>query len=304
MPHGGLRYLRDMFDFGEVNSLTIGRRANQGVYLTNEEREEVLLPNEYIEDDWEIGDSVEVFVYLDSEDRPVATTELPHLTLHGFAPLEAKAVNQIGAFFDWGLKKDLFVPYSEHLKPIHEGSTHVVYLYFDEKTNRLVGSTKVAKFLNEETPEYEPGDEVHLLVYDKTDLGYPVIVDRSYHGLLFSNETFESLEVGSTKYGYVKQVRNDHKIDVTLYRFGYGKVDDQAEAILKALGEADGVMALTDKSEPERIYQTFGISKKVFKKAIGQLYKKRYISIEKQGIRLTEGGIRYAEEVTAQHNGD
>ncbi len=273
-------------DVGKYHTLMVKRFTKQGAYLTNSEQEEVLLPNRYVPKNCKEGDELRVFVYQDHENRITATTEKPHITLHEFAYLKVKSISDFGAFLDWGLAKDLLVPLKEQKNAMQEGKYYLVYLYVDKPTQRLVASAKVSKFLNQTPCPYNPGDEVQIMITESTDLGTQVIIEHKYKGLLYKNETFKALQRGEYKIAYVKKLREDGKIDVTLEKFGYKKVLDQEEVILNALHLAKGSISITDNSDPEIIYNTFQMSKKVFKKTIGLLYKKRLINITESAIVL------------------
>jgi predicted RNA-binding protein (virulence factor B family) len=279
-----------MLNLGQVNKLTAARPTDHGIYLVDEDSNEVLLPNKYVEETLIPGNEIEVFLYKDSKERIVATTIIPEVTLHGYAALEALTVTDIGAFFDWGLEKDLFVPYSQQAEQIEEGEFYVVYLYLDEKTERLVGSTKINNTLNRTEVTVKVGDEVKLMPYEETEIGISVIVNNMYQGMLFKNEIFEKINVGDDLTGYVKKVRTetDNKIDVSLNSFGYSGVDANIKKLYKALEEHNGYLNLNDKSSPEDIHNQLGMSKKVFKKAVGALYKQKRIKLLEKGIELIE----------------
>jgi predicted RNA-binding protein (virulence factor B family) len=275
-----------MLKLGELNTLTALRQTDNGFYLIDEESNEVLLPNKYIPEGFETDNSIEVFLYKDSEDRIVATTLVPPIQLNGYAALEAIDVNDNGAFFDWGLEKDLMVPFVQQSEPINKGDFHMVYLYLDEKSQRLVGTTKISNTLEKDKVELEIGEKVNLLAYDETDIGISVIVNLTYQGMLFKNEIFEEINVGDELTGYVKKIRPDNKVDLSLNRFGYRAVDDNVEKLILALEENEGFLGLNDKSPPEAISEKLGMSKKVFKKAVGALYKQKRLEISDEGIKL------------------
>ena len=278
-----------MIEQGRINKLSIIKRSTFGLFLGDAAGEEVLLPKKYCTDDMKPGLEVEVFIYRDSEDRKVATTLTPLIRFHEFALLKVKAVAKVGAFMDWGLEKDLLVPFREQPQNMEEGRWYIVYLDLDEKTDRLFASNRVERFLQNEVLSVSEGDEVSLVVWQKTDLGYTVIVDHIHKGLLFENEIFQDLNVGDRLSGYVKKIREDNKLDISLQAIGYKQFNDaNSESIIKALKEHQGFLPLTDKSAPELIYSQFGISKKAFKKSIGALYKQKKILIENSGIRLLE----------------
>lgn len=275
-----------MLFIGKYNYLTIERVTSVGMFLSDVEGEEVLLPNQYITDDMQVGDQIKVFVYLDSEDRPVATTQTPKIIRNEFAFLEVKDVSEYGAFLDWGLIKDLFVPFREQPKPMEIGEWHVVFLYLDQKTQRLLASAKIDKFLESDRLTVAEGEEVDLLVWQKTDLGYNVVVNQYHKGLVYANEVFQPLEIGDSLKGYVKKIREENKLDISLQKTGYKVVEPVAKQILEEVQKGKGFLNLSDNSSPEDIYNKLKISKKVFKKAIGGLYKQGIIRIKQDGIYL------------------
>jgi len=275
-----------MLFIGKYNYLTIERVTSVGMFLSDVEGEEVLLPNQYITDDMQVGDQIKVFVYLDSEDRPVATTQTPKIIRNEFAFLEVKDVSEYGAFLDWGLIKDLFVPFREQPKPMEIGEWHVVFLYLDQKSQRLLASAKIDKFLESERLTVAEGDEVDLLVWQKTDLGYNVVVNQYHKGLIYANEVFQPLQIGDSLKGYVKKIREENKLDISLQKSGYEVVEPVAKQILEEVKKGKGFLNLSDSSSPEDIYNRLKISKKVFKKAIGGLYKQGIIRITDDGIYL------------------
>jgi predicted RNA-binding protein (virulence factor B family) len=275
-----------MLFIGKYNLLTIERVTSVGMFLSEVEGEEVLLPNQYLTDEMQVGDTIRVFVYLDSEDRPVATTETPKIVRNEFAFLEVKDVSEYGAFLDWGLIKDLFVPFREQSVPMKIGEWHVVFLYLDQKSSRLIASTKIDRFLENERLTVQEGDEVDLLVWQKTDLGYNAIVNQYHKGLIYGNEVFRDLKIGDAIKGYVKKIRPENKLDISLQRTAGEQIEPSAQRILEELKKAGGFLNLSDGSSPEDIYRVFEVSKKVFKKAIGGLYKQGVIRIGDDGIHL------------------
>ena len=278
-----------MIDIGVYNELTILRSTSVGLYLGDEQGEDVLLPNKYCPEEYEVGDKIDVFVYLDYAERKVATNIDPKIKLHEFALLKTTSVENVGAFMDWGLEKELMVPFKEQRQNMEEGRWYVVYLDIDEKSDRLYASNKIEKRLQNENLTVEQGDEVDLLVYTKSDLGYSLIINNKHKGLVFDNEVFRELNIGDKLKGYVKEIREDNKIDVSLAPVGYANYNDvNANRILDKLHQNDGFIGINDKSSPHEIYDEFGISKKAFKKAVGALYKNRDISIEAKGIRLNK----------------
>ncbi|TNE81841.1 MAG: GntR family transcriptional regulator [Bacteroidetes bacterium] len=276
-----------MIATGRYNTLEIDRETTVGLFLVDDEGNDVLLPRKYYPETFEIGDKLEVFIYRDSEDRQIATNLKPYIDLHKFAFLQVKSVGAMGAFLDWGMEKDLLVPFAEQQGRMEDGKWYVVYLELDDVTDRLFASAKVEKYLENEYLRVAAGDEVDLLVYSQSPLGYSVIVNQVHQGLIFNNEVFGDLAIGSELKGWVKQVRNDQKLDITLNRLGYENSNEpNAQHILAKLQQANGFLPYGDKSDPQVIYTQFGMSKKAFKKAIGSLYKNREIEIEEEGIRL------------------
>jgi len=277
-----------MIELGRHHRLTVVRESEQGYYITKDEEDAILLPNRYIPSGLQIDDEVDVFVYSDSQGRPIATTLQPKLTLNEFALLKVTSVTNFGAFVDWGIAKELLVPFREQDQKLQEGQSAVIYLFYDEVSERLVGSAKVRKFLDKENITLEEGEKVNVLVYDKTELGYKVIVNNLHDGLIYRNEVFQEIQVGDRLEAYVKKIRTDGKIDLQLEPFGYSKVAPNAEEILQVLKENDGWLPLTDKSKPEDIKDKLNMSKKTFKKAIGDLYKNKLIELKEDGIYLKQ----------------
>lgn len=276
-----------MIQIGKYNTLGVIKKVDFGVYLDGGEKGEILMPVRYVPEGTEIGDEVEVFVYLDSEDRLIATTEKPYAQVGEFAMLRVKSVDRFGAFLDWGLMKDLLVPFREQKINMVEGRSYLVYIYVDEESGRIAASAKLNKFLGKSVPQYQPGEEVDLILESESDLGYNAIINNSHSGILYENEVFEQLEKGQKIKGYIKKIREDHKIDLSLYKSGYEKVDPVAQSILDMLKKEEGILKVTDKSDAEIIYELFGVSKKTFKKAIGALYKQRLIILESDHIKLS-----------------
>lgn len=277
-----------MIEIGKYNTLTILRQTKVGLFLGNgNEAEDLLLPNKYIPENFTIGDEISVFVYLDHEQRPVATTLEPYILLNEFALLRVNHVNNVGAFLDWGLEKDIFVPFREQARPMEKGKRYLVYLYLDEKSNRLVATSKINQFLNNEELTVEVGEEVDLIVSHITELGINVIINGKHKGLLYKNEVYdEDVRTGDIARGYIKHIRPDHKIDVSLEKLGYDKVEPNSERILDELRASRGFLRLNDNSHPEDIKSVLQMSKKTFKKAIGLLYKQHRIEIKDEGIYL------------------
>ncbi|MCQ2230071.1 MAG: S1-like domain-containing RNA-binding protein [Bacteroidales bacterium] len=271
---------------GRYNTLKVKRSVDFGVFLDDGEGNDILMPQKYVADHVQIGDMVDVFVYADSEDRLVATTETPRAQVGEFAYLPVKAISRFGAFLDWGLTKDLLVPYSEQRDRMEMDKSYVVYLYLDKNTKRVAASEKLNRYLDNIAPRYEVGEEVDVLVYDVTNLGYKAIINNTHSGVIYRTEAFKVLRVGDRMKAYVKKVREDDKIDLSLQKLGFGKVGSLRETIIKKLQENGGRMAVGDKTDPETIMLAFGCSKKAFKMAIGAMYKEGSISIEADGIRL------------------
>lgn len=279
-----------MLRLGRVNTLVALRHTSVGVFLNASEhgdpKDDILLPNKYVPSDLAVGDEIDVFVYNDSHERPVATTLTPPVQRDEFATLQVAAVSDAGAFLDWGLEKDLFVPFREQARPMQVGRWYVVFVYLDEQTNRLVASSRINRFLDPNVSDLYEGEEVQLLAYEATDLGLNVIINNRYKGLVYHNEIFRTVRPGDALIGYIKRVRDDNHVDVSLQRPGFEGVEPNARRILTELRAEGGFLPLTDSSPPEAIYKTLEMSKKTFKKAIGTLYKERKITIEEGGIRL------------------
>ena len=270
---------------GRTNRLTVVRFAEHGAYLSGGP-EDILLPTKLVPEGLKIGDEIEVFVYLDSEERLVATTETPLAQVGDFAWLQVAWVNNYGAFLNWGLLKDLFVPFREQKMKMQKDRSYLVHVHLDPETYRIMASAKVERYLSTDYPPYHGGDEVELLIWQKTDLGFKAIVDNKYAGLLFDDEIFRPLHSGDRVTAYVKQVRPDGKIDLSLQKKGQRAVVDFSDTLLQHLQTNGGRTPLGDKSPAEEIYAVFGVSKKVFKKAVGDLYKRHLITIEPDGLRL------------------
>lgn len=274
---------------GKINNLTVNRKTSNGLYLIDDKENEVLLPNKYVSNSLKTGDSIDVFIYKDSEDRIVATTENPTIKRHEFAFLKVKEVNNFGAFLDWGLEKDLLVPFFEQYKKMEEGKSYVVYLFLDQETDRLVASSKIDDFIEDEDIDLEIEQKVDLIITKKTDLGFKVIINNLFEGLIYHNEIFKPIKIGDCIDGYVKNIREDGKIDIILQKVGYKNVTEpNSVIILDKIKENNGFLELNDKSTPKEIYNNIGLSKKAFKRAIGLLYKQKLILIEKDGLYLTK----------------
>ncbi|APG59235.1 CvfB family protein [Christiangramia salexigens] len=275
-----------MIQLGEFHDLIMIRATDHGIYLENEAGEEVLLPNKYVPEDWKEGEKLNVFVYLDHDERPVATTLKPKIKLDQFAKLTCVEVNKFGAFMDWGLEKHLFVPFKEQVVPMQTGESYLVFCYLDLETERLTASSKVHAFLDNSELTVEPFEKVDLLVSNQTDLGYNVIINQLHLGLIYHDEVFKPMNLGDAMQGYIKKIREDNKLDITLQRPGYRSIEPNAQKILDALKAAGGFIDVSDKSDPEEIKSRLHMSKKSFKKAAGSLYKQRLINIGEEGIEL------------------
>ena len=280
-----------MLQIGNYNTLRITKLVSFGVYLDGGDGKEILLPTRYVPKGAKVDDEVQVFIYHDNEGRLIATTLHPKAVVGEFAFMRVKSVNSTGAFLDWGLMKDLLVPFKEQKMAMREGKWYLVYVHLDHLTGRIVASARVEKFLGNVPPEYESNQEVDLLVADDTEIGYKVIVNDLHWGMIYHNQVFQRLEKGERLKGYVKGVREDDKLDISLQPLGYQKVDGISQRILEALQMKEGFLPVHDKSDPEEIYSLFRCSKKAFKQAIGSLYKQHRIRIEADGIRLLPSSI-------------
>lgn len=270
---------------GEYNTLEILRDTKVGLFL-GDGTNDVLLPNKYVPKEFQIGDTLTVFVYLDHEERPVATTLKPYVKLNEFAHLKVNYMNEFGAFLNWGMEKDLFVPFREQARPMEEGKRYLVYCFMDEKTNRLVASSKTQQFLDKEEPNYINGEEVNLIISHISDAGINVIINEKHRGLAYANEVYDDIKPGLRMKGYIKQVRPDGKLDVSLRKLGVEAIEPSAQLILDELKANKGFLRLNDNSHPEDIKTVLKMSKKTFKKAIGTLYKQKQIEIKDDGIYL------------------
>lgn len=275
-----------MAAIGLINELEVVKEVDFGIYLDGGPHGEILMPKRYVPEGCKPGDTLEVFIYLDSEDRLLATNEKPKAMVGDFALLTVVSVTSVGAFLDWGLPKDLLVPFREQQQTMEAGKSYLVYVYLDNESQRIVATSKLDKCVDNIPVDYEVGEEVDLLVAGQTDLGFKAIIDNSHWGMLYKNEVFQPLKTGQKLKGFIKTIREDEKIDLSLQKEGYEKIDDISQSILNKLAANSGFLSLTDKSSPDVIKQTLHISKKNFKKAIGALYKQRLISIEDNGIRM------------------
>ncbi|MCF7822386.1 MAG: GntR family transcriptional regulator [Mariprofundaceae bacterium] len=276
-----------MVETGRLNRLKVVKEVDFGLYLDGGSQGEILLPVRYVPKNCSVGDEIEVFIYRDSEDRIIATTEKPYVMVGEFACLKVVSTSHAGAFLDWGLPKDLLVPFSEQIHKMDEGKRYVVGVYLDDASDRIAASARLDDMLYRESEDdFQPGEAVDLFISNRTDLGYQVIINNSHFGLLHKHEVVRPLKRGRKIRGFIKSIREDGKIDVTLHMKGHEKIDDGVEVVMKVLQAEGGFVGLTDKSPPALIDAMFGISKGMFKKAIGSLYKSRKITLENEGIRL------------------
>lgn len=274
-----------MVRIGVVNSLAVVKKVDFGVYLDGGDLGEILLPSKVVPQGCEIGQDVDVFVYLDSEDRVIATTRTPLAKVGEFANLEVIEVNNVGAFMDWGLEKDLLVPFGEQKKRLEVGNRHLVFVYIDRVDRRITASAKIDKFLDQVEPKYTAGQEVDLIMGGQTDLGFKAIINNAHWGVIYKDEVFEFLGIGSHRKGYIKRMRSDGKIDLTLTRPAAEQRDELSQKVLNELEKNAGFLPIGDKSPPEDIYKKFKVSKRIYKQTIGGLFKQGLITIEPKGIR-------------------
>lgn len=277
-----------MIKLGDYNNLTIVKEVDFGLYLDGGDEGEILLPKRYVPEGAKPGDELQVFIYLDNEERLVATTEHPLAKVGDFACLEVAWVNEYGAFLNWGLMKDLFCPFREQKKRMQIGESYVVHVHIDEDSYRIVASAKVERYFDERPPFYKHGQEVDLLVWQKTEMGFKVIIDNRYPGLVYEDQVFKRIHTGDRMKGYIATVRPDGKVDVTLQPTGRQQTLDFASQLLQYMKDNGGTCDLHDKSDSEGIKRRFQVSKKVFKRAVGDLYKQRLITISDNGLRLAE----------------
>lgn len=271
---------------GKFNQLNIVAMTDNGAYVDGGELGEILLPKRYLPENCEVGTNINVFLYLDSADRLVATTTTPLAQVGEFVSLKVIQVNKMGAFLDWGLPKDLLVPYNQQHTEMEVGKYYLVRVFLDQRTDRIAASSKLDKFIDIWPAEYQQGDKVNLIIGGKTDLGFKAIINDLHWGLLYDNEIFQHLRVGKKITGYIKQVREDGRLDLILTRGSKNKVNDFSEKLLAHIADRGGISPLNDKSSPELIQRTLGVSKKVFKATVGNLLKKGKITLVKEGIKL------------------
>lgn len=278
-----------MIEIGKVNRLKGVKEVDFGLYLDGGAMGEILLPSRYVPRDAVVGDELDVFIYRDSEDRIIATTERPYAVVGEFASLKVVSVTRAGAFLDWGLSKDLLVPYAEQKPKMEEGKRYVVGVYLDDTSDRIVASARLDDMLYDESEDdFEEGESVQMFVANKTELGYKMIVNNSHWGLLHFSEAVRDLKRGEKVQGYIQQIREDGKIDLCLHQLPSEKTDDVSDIIMRELRKEGGFLPVTDKSDPEEIKARFSVSKGRFKKAIGALYKKKIITLEQDGIRIID----------------
>ncbi|MPQ47698.1 GntR family transcriptional regulator [Marinifilum sp. N1E240] len=274
---------------GQYAELKVAKLVDFGVFLEGEDEALILLPNQYVPAKTQIDDTIKVFIYRDSEDRIIATTLTPKAIAGEFAVMKVKSVTNVGAFLDWGLAKDLLVPFSEQRDKLQEGLSYLVFVYIDESTGRIVATAKIEKILKDVELSYNEGDEVDILVGKKGDLGFQVLINDDALGIIYKNEIFGHLKTGDKRKAYIKKLRPDGKIDISLQQQGYqNEVPKSGQQILDMLKDEEGFLPLNDKSSPDDIYYTLKMSKKNFKKAIGLLYKQKLITIEDAGIYLVQ----------------
>ncbi|MBA3663670.1 MAG: GntR family transcriptional regulator [Bacteroidetes bacterium] len=285
-----------MIQIGKLNTLTILRETAVGLHLGDEDKNEVLLPNSYKKSAYKVKDKIEVFIYKDSEDRLIATPQVPYAQIYSFSFLRVTSISEIGAFLDWGLEKDLFMPHREQLNNMEEGESYVVYIYLDELTQRIIASALIDNFISNEHLLVEKGDEVSLMVFEESPLGYSCIIDGKHRGLLYRNDIYKNIQIGDEMTGYIKNIRQDNLIDLSLQKPGFQNVLSSTDVILEYLAHNDGYLNLTDKSTPEEIAKQFAMSKATFKKSIGVLYRHRKVVIKDDGVYLAEKGDEDTDE--------
>jgi len=276
-----------VIEIGRYNKLRILSQNTIGLLLGDKSGESVLLPKKYCPESYELDDEITIFVYLDNKGNKIATNVIPKILFNEFALLKVTAVTDVGVFMDWGMEKELFVPFREQTQKMEEGRWYIVYLDLDKKTDRLYASSRIERHLQNEVLTVVENEKVHLLVMQKTDLGFSVIINNAHKGLVFKNEIFKKLNIGDKLNGFVKKIHEDNKIDISIQPIGYTNfIDKNTELVYKALLKNNGFLAVTDKSSPDEISRQFGMSKKAFKKSLGALYKQRKIKLLPDGIEL------------------
>ena len=277
-----------MLKLGQHNTLTVTKQVDFGLYLDGGQEGDILLPQKYVPEGTQVGDELRVFIYLDQEERTIATTEEPFAQVGDFAYLECSWVNQYGAFLNWGLTKDLFCPFREQKKRMEVGKSYIVHIQIDKETYRIVASAKVEHFLHTDVPPYHHGESVDLLIWQKTELGFKVIVNNQYGGLIYENQVFQPIHTGDRLQGFVNTVRPDGKLDITLQPTGRKQTKDFAETLLEWLQQHDGFCPLGDKSDADAIKELFHVSKKTFKRAVGNLYKRQLVIPNNDSLTLVK----------------
>lgn len=277
-----------MLQAGIYHTLRVVKHVDFGIYLDGGDGDEILMPKRFVPAGIEDGDEITAFIYHDNDGRPIATTQKPYGVVGDILLMQVKDKNEHGAFLDWGLMKDLFLPLSQQRTPIRTGGKYLVYIYLDEQTGRVAATEHISRYIDNEELTVAEGDEVDLIVWRETDLGYALIINNKHEGLVHFNEVFKELNPGDIEKGYIKTILPDHKITVSLGKKGYQRIEDETDKILRLLDENNGYLPYHDKSDPEEIYEFFGMSKKAFKMATGSLYKLRKITFTKTGIKLEE----------------
>lgn len=275
-----------MIELGKVNKLRVLRVKEFGAFLEGGNDTDILLPQSHMPEGIKENDFIDVFIYLDSDDKLLATTKTPFAQVGEFAFLQVAEVNDFGAFLNWGLKKDLMVPFREQKRKMEKGEFYIVYIYVDKHTDRIAASSKLDKFLSNNRIIFTEGEKVNLLIAEKTELGYKAIINNTKWGMLYTNELFRDVKIGEHTEGYIKKIRLDNKIDLSMQKGGYEQIDDMSKIILTKLEENDGFIKVTDKSSPDLIKKLFNMSKKNYKKAVGSLYKQKLITLEEDGIKI------------------
>lgn len=277
-----------MLQAGIYHTLRVVKHVDFGIYLDGGDGDEILMPKRFVPAGIEDGDEITAFIYHDNDGRPIATTQKPYGIVGDILLMQVKDKNEHGAFLDWGLMKDLFLPLSQQRTPIRTGGKYLVYIYLDEQTGRVAATEHISRYIDNEELTVAEGDEVDLIVWRETDLGYALIINNKHEGLVHFNEVFKELNPGDIEKGYIKTILPDNKITVSLGKKGYQRIEDETDKILRLLDENNGYLPYHDKSDPEEIYEFFGMSKKAFKMATGSLYKQRKITFTKTGIKLEE----------------
>ncbi len=273
-----------MIHLGKINTLTMLRETGVGLYLGDDDKNEVLLPTSFVKATYKVNDKINAFVYRDNDDRLIATALKPVAEIYHFANLRVSEIAGIGAFLDWGLEKDLFVPFNEQKNKMEKDVFYVVYIHLDELTQRIVASSKISKFISNEHITVKVGDEVDLIVFEESPLGFSCIINGMHKGLLYRNDIYKKIQLGDKVKGYIKTIREDNLIDISLQKLGFKNILSSTDIILEYLAENDGFLALTDKSSPDEIADKFSMSKATFKKSIGVLYRQRKVTIEDDGV--------------------